>query len=305
MSSIVFVTGATGRQGSAVARQLLDIGWTVRATARNMESLNAKELQSMGAKVIPGDWENEKTIKEAIDGCTHVFLNVVPNLATFTSEVPHAKRILDMAKHTGVKHVIYSSGMAIKDLEKGQYHDPNHPVCRGHGWKRDIENLVQEAGFDAWTILRPGFFMCNLLEPKVNMMYPDLIRTGILRTAYTPETRLPHVDVEDIAKFAVAAFREPERFNRQFVPIASEKLSLVEITRQLGEATGRDLRTSFLANKEIEEKMATDFFVAIQVMARDLENKVDIDDVQRWGIPLTSFAEFLKREESWVKSIYT
>ncbi|OBS25027.1 hypothetical protein FPOA_05563 [Fusarium poae] len=304
MSSIVFVTGATGRQGSAVARQLVDIGWTARATARNMESPNAKELQSMGVEVIPGDWENEETLKKAIDGCTHVFLNVVPNLATFTSEVPHAKRILDIAKQTGVKHVIYSSGMAIKDLEKGQYHDPNHPVCRGHGWKRDIENLVQEAGFDAWTILRPGFFMCNFLEPKVNMMYPDLVRDGVLKTAYTPETRLPQVDVEDIAKFAVAAFREPERFNRQFVPIASEKLSLAEITSQLGEATGRSFRTTFLAKEEIEEKMATDFFVAIQVMARDLESKVDIEDVQRWGIPLTLFTDFLKREDSWVQSTY-
>ncbi|GKU06840.1 family protein 1 [Fusarium langsethiae] len=305
MASIVFVTGATGRQGSAVARQLLDIGWSVRATARNMDSPKVEELQRMGAEVTPGDWENEETLKKVIDGCTHVFLNVVPNLATFTSEVPHAKRILDMARLTGVQHVVYSSGMAIKDFEKGKYHDPNHPVCRGHGWKHEIENLVQEAGFDAWTILRPGFFMCNLLEPKVNMMYPDLPRAGILKTAYTPEIRLPQVDVEDIAKFAVAAFREPERFNTQFVPIASEKLSLVEITKQLGEATGRSFTAKFLAEEEIEEKMATDFFVAIQVMARDLENKVDIEDVQRWGITLTTFKEFLKREESWVKSTYT
>ncbi|UZP39128.1 hypothetical protein NXS19_006944 [Fusarium pseudograminearum] len=304
MASIVFVTGATGRQGSAVARQLLDIGWTVRATARNMESPKAKELQNIGVELTPGDWDNEETLKKVIDGCTHVFLNVVPNLATFTSEVPHAKRILDMAKLTGVKHIVYSSGMAIKDLEKGPYHDPSHPVCRGHGWKRDIENLIQEGGFDAWTILRPGFFMCNMLDPKVNMMYPDLVPQGILKTAYTPETRLPQVDVEDIAKFAVAAFREPERFNQQFVPIASEKLTLAEITKQLGEATGRSFRTVFVTDEEIEEKMATDFFIAIQVMARDLEDKVDIEDVQRWGIPLTSFEEFLEREESWVKSTY-
>jgi hypothetical protein len=60
-----------------------------------------------------------------------------------------------------------------------------------------------------------------------------------------------------------------------------------------------------LANEEIEEKMATDFFVAIQVMARDLEDKVDIANVQGWGIPLTTFGEFLKREEFWVKSTYT
>ncbi|KAM0304318.1 hypothetical protein ACHAPM_002401 [Fusarium culmorum] len=93
-----------------------------------MESPKAKELLNIGVELTPGDWDNEETLKKVIEGCTHVFLNVVPNLATFTSEVPHAKRILNTAKVTGVKHVVYSSSMAIKDLERGPYHDPNHPV---------------------------------------------------------------------------------------------------------------------------------------------------------------------------------
>lgn len=105
-----------------------------------------------------------------------------------------------------------------------------------------------------------------MFHPKVNMMYPDLVSQGILKTTYTPGTRLPQVDVEDIAKFSVAAFLEPERFNQQFLLIASEKLTLAEITKQLGEVTGRSFRTVFATNKEIEEKMATDFFIAIQVM---------------------------------------
>ncbi|RBR20895.1 uncharacterized protein FIESC28_05047 [Fusarium coffeatum] len=304
MNPIAFVSSATGRQGSAVARQLLDIGWTVRATTRNVDSTTARDLKDKGAEMRLGDWENGDGLKDAMDGCTHLFLNVIPNHATATSEVPLAKRMLDIAKITDVKHVVYSSGMAIKDFDKGRYYNPNHPICRGHGWKRDIENLVQEAGFDTWTILRPGFFMCNFLEPKVKMMYPDLVPNGVLKTAFTPETRLPQVDVEDIGKFAVAAFRDPERFNKQFVPIASEKLSLDEIMQQLEDATGRSFSSAFLTDGEIEEKMATDMFVAMQLMARDLEDKVDIENVKSWGIPLTSFRDFLEREKSWVNSTY-
>lgn len=304
MTPVVFVSGATGRQGSAVARQLLEIGWAVRGITRNMDSPTAKDLKEKGAEMESGNWEDRDVLKDAMDGCTHLFLNVIPNHAAATSEVPLAKRMLDVAKDTGVKHVVYSSGMAIKDFDKGKYYNPNHPICRGHGWKHDIENLVQEAGFDTWTILRPGFFMCNFLEPKVNMMYPDLVPNGVLKTAFTPETRLPQVDVEDIGKFAVAAFREPEQFNEKFVPIASGKLSLDEIMQQLGDATGRSFSSAFLTDDEIEEKIATDMFVAMQLMARDLEDKVDIGSVENWGIPLTSFRDFLEREKSWAKSTY-
>lgn len=304
MTPVVFVSGATGRQGSAVARLLLKIGWAVRGMTRNMDSPTAKDLKEKGAEMVSGNWEDRDVVKDAMDECTHLSLNVIPNHAAATSEVPLAKRMLDVAKDTGVKHVVYSSGMAIKDFDKGKYYNANHPICRGHGWKRDIENLVQEASFDTWTILRPGFFMCNFLEPKVNMMYPDLVPNGVLKTAFTPETRLPQVDVEDIGKFAVAAFREPERFNEQFIPIASEKLSLDEIMQRLGDATGRSFSSAFLTDEEIEEKMATDMFVAMQLMARDLEDKVDIGSVESWGIPLITFKDFLKREKSWVKSTY-
>ncbi|KAF5565697.1 nad dependent epimerase dehydratase [Fusarium phyllophilum] len=303
--NVVFVTGATGSQGSAVARRLLEIGWAVRATARNMDSPAAKRLQDQGAEVTPGDWDNEADLREVIGGCTHVFMNLAPNITTFTPEVPAAKRIIDIAKAAGVKHMIYSSGMAIKDMEKDKYHDPEHPVGRAHGWKKQVENLVKDAGFEEWTILRGGFFMCNFLAPKVNIMCSGLVGSNTWSTAYTPEEQLPVMDVEDLAKFAVAAFREPDRFNRQTIEIASEKLSPDEIMQQLGEASGKPLKAVYLTDEEIEAKKNEDIFVAVQLMSRGLGNKVNIGEVEGWGIPLTTFREFLEREHSWVESTFT
>ncbi|KAF4454182.1 NmrA-like family domain-containing protein 1 [Fusarium austroafricanum] len=304
MFPTVFVTGATGSQGSAVARQLLEIGWTVRTTARNMDSPAAKKIQDLGAEVTPGDWDNEEVLKTVISGCTHMFLNLVPNMAASASEVPQAKKIIDIAKSEGVKHVIYSSGMAIKDMEKDTHHDRDHPIWHAHWRKKEIEDLVQNAGFDAWTILRPGFFMCNTLMPKIKVMSADLLQTNTWRTAYTPEVRLPMMDVEDLAKFAVAAFREPSRFNGQKIEIASEKLSPDEIMRQLGEASGRPLSVVYLTGDEIKAKMNEDFFISIQLLSRDLGDKVDIGSVKKWDIPLTTYSQFLERERAWVESTF-
>ncbi|KAF5962590.1 methyltransferase [Fusarium bulbicola] len=237
--------------------------------------------------------------------CTHIFMNLVPNITTLTSEVPAAKRIIDIAKAAAVKHMIYSSGMAIKDMEKDKYHDPEHSVGRAHGWKKEVENLVKDAGFEEWTILRGGFFMCNFLAPKVNIMCSGLIASNTWSTAYTPEEELPVMDVEDLAKFAVAAFHEPNRFDQQIIEIASEKLSPDEIMQQLGEASGKPLRAVYMTDDEIAVKKNEDIFVAIQLMARGLGDKVDIGEVQGWGIPLTTFKEFLERERSWVESTFT
>ncbi|MFW9783778.1 MAG: NmrA family NAD(P)-binding protein, partial [Candidatus Heimdallarchaeota archaeon] len=50
-SLLVLVIGATGKQGGAVARKLLEKGHHVRALTRNKESYKAKELEKLGAEL--------------------------------------------------------------------------------------------------------------------------------------------------------------------------------------------------------------------------------------------------------------
>ncbi|KPM46235.1 hypothetical protein AK830_g362 [Neonectria ditissima] len=299
-----FVTAATGAQGMAVARQLRSLGWTVHTTARNMDAPAVRELQSLSIDVVSGDWDDEDVLASALSGCSHLFLNLIPNLATFSSEVPYAKRILAIAKTAGVKQVVYSSALSVKGLQQRQYYHPDNPVSKAHGWKQEVEALVQAAGFETWTILRPGFFMVNFLAPKVNMMFPDLVRTSVWTTAYTPEVRLPMTDMDDIARFTVAAFQDPVRFHQQVIEIASEVLSPGEIMQQLGEVNGRDMSAAFLTDEEVEAQKATNLFVVVQLMSRDLDKSVDLAEVRSWGIPLGTFGQFLQRERRWVKETY-
>ncbi|KAK7433103.1 hypothetical protein QQZ08_000032 [Neonectria magnoliae] len=299
-----FVTAATGAQGMAVARQLRTLGWAVHATARNMDTPAVRELQSHSVEVVAGDWDNEEVLAGALAGCSYLFLNLMPNLATFSSEVPYAKRIIAIAKAAGVKQVVYSSALSVKGLQQRQYHHPDNPVSKAHGWKQEVEALVKAAEFETWTIIRGGFFMVNFLAPKVNMMFPELVRTNTWTTAYTSEVRLPMTDMEDIAKFTVAAFQDPGRFHQQVIEMASEILSPDEIMQQLGEVNGRDMSASFLSNEEVEAQKATNLFVVVQLMSRDLDKSVNLAEVKSWGISLGTFRGFLQREREWVKDTY-
>jgi uncharacterized protein YbjT (DUF2867 family) len=55
---VVAVVGATGRQGSAVVRDLLQDGWQVRALTRNPSSDATQALQALGAEIHHANTED-------------------------------------------------------------------------------------------------------------------------------------------------------------------------------------------------------------------------------------------------------
>jgi len=55
---LVLITNATGQQGGALAKQLLERGHTVRTLTRKPESEKAKQLLKLGAELIEGNFDN-------------------------------------------------------------------------------------------------------------------------------------------------------------------------------------------------------------------------------------------------------
>ncbi len=64
----VLVTGATGKQGGALARLLLKKGYPVRAFTRKPDSLAAQELKRLGAELAIGSLEDRASIERAARG---------------------------------------------------------------------------------------------------------------------------------------------------------------------------------------------------------------------------------------------
>jgi uncharacterized protein YbjT (DUF2867 family) len=107
---IAFVTGATGYQGGATARELVNVGFKVHALVRDPSSQSAIELQRLGVQLFPGDFDNILAIKTAVEGATAVFLNVSPVLSDTQREVTHATNVIDAVIASGtVTSPVYSS----------------------------------------------------------------------------------------------------------------------------------------------------------------------------------------------------
>lgn len=302
-SPTVFVCGATGTQGGALTSQLLQQNIQVHTITRNVQSEAAQKLQSCGVTLFEGDFDNGEILRRAMSNCTSLFLNLSPNHLNPPAEISQAKHVLSVAKKARIKQVIYASSMGTTNPERLPNWTPNSLVANVIQSKQSIEKEIRNAGFEYWTILRPGNFMSNFLDPLVRM-YSGLVESGKFTTAFTPETVLPMVDPYDTGRFAAAALSQPTRFHEKEVEIASQMMGAEEIISDLAKATGREMQVIYLSEEEIKEKMTKDPFLGPQMLLRDMSLLVDFEEVKGWGIKLNSFAEFLEREKQKVQSTY-
>lgn len=299
----VFVSGATGTVGSTVARQLRALEWEVHTTTRNTDSPAAQTLASIGVKVHPGSWTDPDALEAAMAGCDLLFLILMPDLADMASELVFGKVILRVAKAAGVKQVVYSAALMPPGID-------SHPMMHAaHQSKKLVAAEIQNAGFQYWTVLQPGYFMANLLAPKVNMMYPGATETGLFVLAFTPEMKLPMVDTADIATFAVAAFQNPDKFHGKTLGVVSEIVTVERAIETLRRATGRNIRAKYLKDEEeLEEAKKSNPFLFVQEVLRDnpgfgAQAEV-VEEGERLGFELGTFERFVQREREALEETY-
>ncbi len=111
----ILVTGATGRQGGAVARRLLARGFAARVMTRDPGCGAARALAGQGAELARGDFDNEASLTRALAGADGVFAMQTPYEAGIDREVAHGTLLADVARRAGVKQIVYSS-VADADL---------------------------------------------------------------------------------------------------------------------------------------------------------------------------------------------
>jgi uncharacterized protein YbjT (DUF2867 family) len=110
MEPLILVCGATGKQGGAVARSLLERGFRVRALTRDPQKPEAQALAEQGAEVVQGDMEDRSAVDQVlVEGAYGVFS--VQNFweTGYDGEVQQGKTVADAARAAGVDHFVYSS----------------------------------------------------------------------------------------------------------------------------------------------------------------------------------------------------
>jgi uncharacterized protein YbjT (DUF2867 family) len=225
--STILISGATGRQGGAVARELLLRGFKVRAMTRKTADPAARDLAALGAEIVKADLDQPETLETALSGVWGAYSVQNTWEAGVEREELQGKRFAEIAKKAGVEHFVYSS-VGSADKKTGIPHFDN---------KYRVEERVRELGFPSYVILRPVFFMENWISP----WFKPGLDEGRLAIALKPETRLQMVAVEDIGRYGRIAFEKDKALNGRAIDIAGDERTMPETAEILGRALGRKI----------------------------------------------------------------
>lgn len=223
----VLVTGATGQQGGAVARALLQRGHRVRALTRKPDSQGAVALQKLGAQLAIGNFDDRDSLVRAMTGVDAVFIMSTPFEAGMDTETRQGIAAVDAAKAAGVKHVVFTS-VGDADKKTGIPHFDS---------KYRVEEYLAKAGVP-YTIIAPVFFQENLISP----MFGSGLKQGVVAMALPAKRPLQQVAVDEIGTFGALVIERREAFLGKRINLASNELTGEQLAETLARAAGKPLR---------------------------------------------------------------
>lgn len=274
-SRLVLVTGATGTQGGAVARELLARGYAVRGLTRDPAGESAMALAELGAEMVRGDYDDPASLAAAMEGMDGVFAVTLFWHSGYEGEVEQGKRLVDEAENAGVGHFVLTS-VAGADMETGIPHFDS---------KWEVEQYLHESELD-WTIIRPVEFMDNWGWSL------DNFKAGKLIDPRAPASSHQWIAAHDIGFFVAEAFDNPDDWIGLTQEIAGDELTIEELRSALSEAFGREVEHVRPTWAEFEAQAGEE----IAVMYRWFEDEgydVDVGALRQRYPQLQTAAGFL------------
>lgn len=222
----IFVTGATGNVGAAVAASLVKNGFTVKALVRKTDSVKAQNLKDHKVELVKGDLDDPDSFRDHLRDMYGVF-----SVQTFKygieREINQGKALADLAKEYGVKHFVYSS-VSGADQETGVPHFDS---------KYEIEKHIKQLDLP-YTIIRPVSFFENFLIPEVK----SRILKGKLASPINKNKVQQFISVIDIGEISSDIFLNKDRYLGKTITIGSEEMDMQEVATTFSQVMGKEIK---------------------------------------------------------------
>jgi uncharacterized protein YbjT (DUF2867 family) len=225
----VLVVGATGRQGGAVTRALLQGGHHVRALTRSLAHPQADALRQRGARLAWADLDDTARVEESMRGADAVFIVT----ADAGAERRHGLGLIELARRVGTAHLVYSTHAAAGADEAGAV--PH--LAASHA----VEQALCTSGVP-YTVVCPAFFMDDLAAAP----WRDQIGTGRLPLPLPEDCKLQQTTRADFARFTRLVLERRAEFVGRRVLIASDELTPVEMSATLARVIGHPVQYEVL-----------------------------------------------------------
>jgi uncharacterized protein YbjT (DUF2867 family) len=275
----IFVTGATGNQGGAVVRSLINNGIKVKALTRHPSSPQAQNLKKLNVEIVHGDLNNVSSFSKQIKDADGIFCVLTYENGIYM-EIRQGIALSDLAKDFGIKHFLYSSVIGA-DLNTGIPHWES---------KFKIEDHIKKINLP-YTIIRPASLYENFLIPQVK----SRINKGKLASPVNKETIQQFISSKDIGEISAAVFMNPGKYLSKTITIAAEEMDMNKVAATFTEALGREITYQKLPMLITRLVMGKDLYKMFKwVNENNAVFVKDLDAFRKEYLNMTSLREWVK-----------
>jgi len=222
---MILVTGATGNLGKATIEFLLEKGVQAsEISALVRDESKAQDLKAKGITLKIGDYDNYESLVSAFKGVDKLLLVSGSDVANRAKQQENG---VLAAKEAGVKHILYTS--FERKNETG-----TSPVSFLADSHLQTEKIIKASGMD-YTIFRN-----NLYFDALPMFFGENVaENGIILPA--GETKSSFALRKDMAEATANVLIGQGHENKEYSFSNSEKVSVGDIAKSLGEVLGKDI----------------------------------------------------------------
>lgn len=298
------VTGATGKQGGAVLRALLEQSPSsspnILAVTRNPSSASAKRLASLSSTVslIQGDLDDCPAIFKSLSGRTvdGVFSVQMPAISwrgiDTENETVQGIALVDAAADYGVKHFVYSSvDRGGPKLSAEDDTDVPHFASKAR-IERHLLERAKGSGMTC-TILRTVAFFDNFVKGFEGKFFA----TG-LWSSLPQGKKLQLISTKDIGVFGAQALLDPSAYRNEALAIAGDELEYSQGKKIFEETIGMTMPTTYGFVASFMKWMIPD----LGLMARWFSTSgfgADISSLRKRHPGLLDFKRWLQEESQF------
>ncbi len=230
MRKKIAITGATGNIGQLVVPALLKAGAEVKALVRDPKK--AEKLKEQGVEAVVGEFTDAEAVKHVFDGAEAILMIAPPG--------PEAARqmsvLISAAKASGNPHVVRMS--AIKAATDA-------PTANGI-LHNESDTELMESGL-AYTILRPHFFMQNIL-----MAIPTIQKNGQMYWGMG-DGKMGMVDIRDIADVTIRILLAGGYQGEILSPTGPESITFSQVAETISKHLDKEVSYIQLTYEQVKQ----------------------------------------------------
>lgn len=278
----ILVTGATGKLGSLIVENLLNLTSTENIAVSVRDITKANHLKEKGIDVRFGDFDKPETLTTAFKGVDRLL--IISTDGDNDTRIRQHKNAINAAKENNVKFIAYTS-VGKADIN-------TLPLAIVH---KETEKAIIETGIP-YSFLRNNWYLENEISS-----FKEAVTTNIW-TNSIDDAKVSWALRKDYAE-AIAKVLVTDGHENTVYELSRKPVSVKELVGEISKVTGKEITVNNIDKTQYSEMLKSnglpepvvEFIVSLQTSITNGSLNVESEDFEKLlGHPVTSIEDSVK-----------